>query len=130
MRREIPVLRSIEGALQVIDLVADVNAARECISIAVLQRGENWQARKRQIHFRNSAVATIVLELLHKIGRQVQRVSELEQSALRIAIGNNGGGGYLFASRERDSSGGAILHANLGDFDAGANPRARGLCGA
>ena len=78
------------------------------------------QSGKRQVDLGDRARHAIVLQLHHEIGRELCRIDQFQQSALGIGIRDDGFGGNLFASREHDAAGDAVLHANFDDFRAAA----------
>src|SRR5579862_5690575 len=89
LSREVSVLRLVKRPLQIIDLVADVNASLERSVVAALQGAELRQRRKCQVNFRYAAIPTIVLQLLYEVRRKMCGIGELEQRAFRIGIGND-----------------------------------------
>ena len=70
-----------------------------------------------------------MLQLLHEVGREMNRVGQFQQRALWISVRDDGLGVNLFSSREQHTGSRAILHANFNDFGAGANLDSGCLCG-
>src|SRR5215831_15083596 len=76
LSREIAVLRFVERAFEVVDLVADVNSAAQCAGLAIVKRREVRQAGEREIHFGYRSVSAVVLQFLHEVRREVSGVGQ------------------------------------------------------
>ena len=71
---EIAVLGFVEGALEIIDLRTDVNAAAQsAIVIFAFERGELGQSGERQVDLGDGSRHAIVLQLHYKIRRELRR---------------------------------------------------------
>src|SRR5208282_388842 len=118
------VLRCVEGPLQVIDLRADLDTAAEQVAVALgLEPGELRKRGQREIDFRDRPLATVVLDFLNEVGREVSGIDQTHQRAFGVGVRDHGARGNFFPRLEHDASGDAIIHANLGDVSVGANFR-------
>src|SRR5258707_7013294 len=120
------ILRGVEGLLQIIDFVPDVNAAGKRYAEAVRRdrirkRSKVRQITERKMHFGDAAGNAEVLDAHGENGIEIRRVEQLEEGALRIDTGNNGFAGDLFAVCEDDTGNGAILGGDVSYFGVGAN---------
>ncbi len=122
--REVTVLRFVEGALEIIDLRADLDAPLQRVAIALrLKRGEFWKRRNRQIDFRDRPHAAIILDFLYEVGSEVRGIDHSHQGALGVGVRDDGSRGNIFTRGEHDAGSNAVLHANLGAVSVGANLR-------
>src|SRR5437588_5351669 len=90
------VLRIVEGALQVVNVRPNVNAAGEgsqCILVA-LERGKTGQTAKREIHLRHVALRAKILDAIREDRIELGRINEMKESAFRIDAGNDGRSGH------------------------------------
>src|SRR5438270_3250876 len=105
----------VEGALKVIDLWADMDAAGERLAIG---RGEFWQGRQCEINFCHGANRTIVARLHDEVGFKMPGIEQCEQRLLRIDVRDDGISSDLFAALENDSGREAVFCKNLRDGSA------------
>ena len=121
---EFAVLGSVEGALEIIDFRADVNAGGEGgigRNRRIFQRGEIREGVEREKNAGDDAARTVVAHLLKKTGREMDGFEEMEEGALGVGAGNDGLGGDFFAGRESDAGDGAVFDQDARDFGVGAN---------
>src|SRR5215471_11554185 len=97
LSREVSVFGFVECALDIVDLVADVNASTKGKRITVAERRKFRQARQCEIDFCDRPVSAIVLHFLHEVRREMHWISQFEQRAFRIGIGDDGFREYFFA---------------------------------
>jgi len=129
--REIAVLGGVEGAFEVVDFGADVDAAGKRLEKALggIERQESRQAAKSEMDFRDRAVGTKILDAVGKSGIEMRRIDELEKSALGVDPRDDGLDRDFLAIVEYDSCNGTVLDANLPDFGIGTNFGAGLFCG-
>src|SRR5436309_16115219 len=90
----------VEGALKVIDLWADMDAAGERLAIG---RAELRQGRQCEINFCHGADCTIVARLHDEVGLELPGIKQGEQRLLWVDVRDDGISSDLFAALENDS---------------------------
>src|SRR5579859_533172 len=106
--RESAVLGGVEGALEVVDVRADVDAARESFDEAiggngVSERGEGREIVEGEVNFGDGAVRTEILDAQGERGIELRRVDEMEEGPLGIDAGDDRVGGGFFAVGEDEA---------------------------
>ena len=77
----------VEGALQVIDFWADMDAAGERLAIG---RAELRQGRQCEINFCHGADCTIVARLHDEVGFEMPGIKQREKRLLRVDVRDDG----------------------------------------
>ena len=128
--REFAILGGVKGALEIIDVGADVDAAGERFEKTLfrIEGGESGEAAESEINFGDRAIRPEILEAIGEGGVELGRIDEMEKSAFRIQAGRYSVDDNLFAIGEHDAGNRAVFDANVLDFRVGANFRA-GLLG-
>jgi hypothetical protein len=128
MRREIAVLGGVVRALEVIDVGADVDAARQRRGSVVRGR-EVGELREREVDLRQGALGPVVLDALDEVRVEVDRIDQAEQGALGVGVRDDGARRDLLAAREHDARRGAVLRLDARDLGIRADLRAERLGG-
>ena len=115
------VLRGVEGAFEIVDFGADVDAAGERLDEAigthrVGERGKRRQIVEREIDLGDVAGGTDVANAQREGRIELRGIDEIEKGALGIDAGDDGFGGDFFAVGEDDAGDGAVFDANVLDF--------------
>src|SRR5439155_16483503 len=115
------IFRSVEGAFEIIDFRADVDAAGEGLeesvgSDGIGERGKGRQAAKGEVDFGDGAVGTNIADAQGEGRIELRGIQELEEGALGVDAGNNSSGTNFFAVGENNGSDAAILDADVRDF--------------
>ena len=122
---EFAVFGGVEGAFEIIDFGADVDAGGEGVNALgfgeILERGECGKRVESEMDAGDDPAGAIVAHLLEKTGREMHGFDEMEESALGVGAGDDGFGGDFFAIGKRDAGDGAIFDEDAGDFGVGAN---------
>ena len=127
--REFAVLRGVEGAFEIVDFGADVDAAGERLdgtvgTDSVGERGKSREIVEREIDFGDGAAARMLRMRRAKVGSSCDGIDEIEEGALGVDAGDDGFGGDFFAVGEDEAGDGAVFDANVLDFGLRANFRA------
>src|SRR5947207_12089931 len=108
--RKFSVLGGVEGALEIINIGADVDAAGESFqkTLRGIKRGESGKAAESEIDFGDGAIRPEILEAIGKGGVELGRIDEMEKSAFRIQAGRYSVDGNLFAIGEHHAGNRAV----------------------
>ena len=93
-------------------------------------RGEFRQSAEGEIHLERSSLGTKFADAVDEIRRQIFGGCQLKKSPLRIQVAGDHLRGDLFAGRQRDAAGTAVLHQDFSNGGVGADlgsARARGI---
>src|SRR5260221_331257 len=120
------VFGGVEGALEVIDFGADVDASGKRFEETVGGDGvgERWEIgeiTEGEMNFGYGAIRTEVADAQSESRIELRGVEEMEESALGIDAGNHGVGGDFFATGEYEAGDSTILDANVANFGVGAD---------
>src|SRR5260221_1463912 len=120
------VFGGVEGALEVIDFGADVDASGKRFEETVGGDGvgERWEIgeiTEGEMTFGDGSIRTEVADAQSESRIELRGVEEMEESALGIEAGNHGGGGDFFATGEYEAGDSTHLEANVANFGVGAD---------
>src|SRR5260221_3428930 len=106
--RKFAVLGGVEGALEVIDFGADVDASGKRFEKAVggdrvRKRWEIGEIAEGEMNFGYGAIRTEVADAQGESGIELRGIEEMEEGALGIDAGDHGVGGDFFAAREYEA---------------------------
>src|SRR5260221_5283278 len=123
---KVAVVGAVEGALEVSDFGADVDASGKRFeeSVGGDGVGERWeigQITEGEMTFAYVAIRTEVADAHSESRIELRGVEEMEESALGIDAGNHGVGGDFFATGEYEAGDSTILDANVANFGVGAD---------
>jgi len=128
------VFRGVVGALEVVDFVADVDAAGESLHGAVGadcvgESGESWEAIEREIYFCNVAGGTDVADAKCEGRIELRGIDQIEERAFGVDAGDDGFGGDFFTLGEDDSGDRIIFDTDVLDVGLRTNFGAHGAGG-
>src|SRR5579863_1274176 len=120
------VLRGVEGAFEIVDFVADVDAAGKRLPYAIGthsigERGKRRQIVQREIHLGDVAAGTDVADAQREGRIELRGIDEIEKGALGVDAGDDRLGGDFFSVGEDYGGDAAVLDANVLDFGLRAN---------
>src|SRR6266851_4801264 len=129
--REIAVLGGIEGALEVVDFGADVDAAGEGfeINFAFGKSGKSRQTSESEIDLGDGAIGAEMFDAVGKGGIELRGIEEMKEGALGIDARDDGLDDNFFAAGENDAGDSAVFDEDVADFGIGTNFSAGQFCG-
>src|SRR5580692_6276125 len=122
-RREFAVFGGVEGAFEIINFGADVDAAREGVEkpFGGVERGESRETAESEMNLGDCAHGADIANTKCKSGIKLSGIEEFEKSALGIDAGHNGFDRDFFAVGEHEAGDGAIFRANVLNLGIGAD---------
>src|SRR5580704_1070445 len=129
-RREFAVFGGVEGAFEVIDFRADVDAAGERVEKAFggVERGESRETAESKMNLGYCAHGADIANAKCKSGIELSGIEEFEKSALGIDAGHDGFDRDFFAVREHEACDCTIFRANVLNLGIGADFHASFAC--
>src|SRR5690348_1477886 len=128
---KLAVFGGIEGALEIIEIGPDVNAAGESFEsvFGIFERRKCWQAVQCEIDFGDGAIGADVANAKSKSGIELRRIEEFEEGALGVDAGDHGRNVDFLTVGKYEAADGAIFHADVLNLGVGTDFHARIFCG-
>src|SRR5467141_1341840 len=109
--REIAVLGSVEGAFEIINFRADMDAAGERFerSLVRIELSKRAKPTESEIDFGDGAIGAEIFHAVGEGGIELRSVNEIEKRALGISAGDDGFDGDFFSADQNEAGDGAVF---------------------